>query len=334
MLLVSVIIPAYKVEDYIERCIRSLEDQDIPKEAYEIIVVNDGSPDSCRAIVEELQLYFKNIVLINQENMGVSMARNNAMAIARGKYILPIDPDDYVVPNILKDVVEKIERENLDVLYLGFEIFNLKGESTWVTNYSEHIGVCYSGVEGYFAARGKKEIRDPDRSFAILYRTSMLKNISIWYPKNVPYLEDGLFLAKVFAVANKVGFDNTPVYQRTTRIGSATNSELFYSKRAIDGFIFAVMDIKSFASRNNLNEDQRGLVNHTIAKFVFLALSPSVARFNLMNYFSILRVLRKQKIKKLEIVGVRSIYLKLVKVFNFSTVYLLFYMIWIQRVKR
>ena len=98
-MLLSIIVPAYKVEGYIERCIRSLEDQDLSKEQYEIIITNDGSPDRCKEIVESLQDEFPNIILINQENQGVSMARNNAMAIAKGKYILPIDPDDYVVPN-------------------------------------------------------------------------------------------------------------------------------------------------------------------------------------------------------------------------------------------
>jgi glycosyltransferase involved in cell wall biosynthesis len=64
----SIIIPAYNVADYIEKCIRSLEDQDIPKEDYEIIVTKDGSPDDCQAIIERLQKEFTNIVLINQEN--------------------------------------------------------------------------------------------------------------------------------------------------------------------------------------------------------------------------------------------------------------------------
>lgn len=58
----SIIIPAYKVADYIEKCIRSLEEQDIPKSDYEIIVTNDGSPDNCREIVEKLQEEFSNII--------------------------------------------------------------------------------------------------------------------------------------------------------------------------------------------------------------------------------------------------------------------------------
>ena len=75
----SIIIPMYNVAPYVERCIRSLEDQDIPRNEYELICINDGSPDNCREIVEQLQLEFSNIVLINQINQGVSVARNNGI---------------------------------------------------------------------------------------------------------------------------------------------------------------------------------------------------------------------------------------------------------------
>ena len=88
----SIIIPIYNVAPYVERCIRSLEDQDIPKDDYEIICINDGSPDNCREIVEQLQQEFSNIILINQENQGVSMARNNGIDLSEGKYLLFVDP--------------------------------------------------------------------------------------------------------------------------------------------------------------------------------------------------------------------------------------------------
>jgi glycosyltransferase involved in cell wall biosynthesis len=74
----SIIVPAYKVEDFIERCIHSLENQDIAKADYEIIVTNDGSPDNSKVIVEKLQHEFSNIILVNQQNQGVSRARNTA----------------------------------------------------------------------------------------------------------------------------------------------------------------------------------------------------------------------------------------------------------------
>jgi glycosyltransferase involved in cell wall biosynthesis len=314
----------FKVANYINRCIESLESQDIDKNLYEIICINDGSPDNCREIVENLQKKYSNIVLINQENQGVSMARNNGIAIAKGKYILPIDPDDYVVPNTFKRIANLVEADNYDVFYLGFEIFDVNEKSIWKTNYSKQEGETFSGVEGYFEPRGY-DVKDPDRSVAILYKKQLLEDYNITYPKDVPYLEDGLFLAKVFAVATKVGFDNETFYQRTTRIGSATNSKLFHSEKAINGFINAINDLKLFSSIIKLNKQQQYLVNHVLAKFFLLCISPSVFSFKFKQYFKTIKKLKQSGIKNIETDGLRFHYKRHISFYNFSKLFFPFY---------
>ncbi|MCA6423949.1 MAG: glycosyltransferase [Flavobacterium sp.] len=321
---ISIIIPMYKVADYVTRCIESLENQDIDKNLYEIICINDGSPDNCREIVENLQKKYSNIVLINQENQGVSIARNNGIAIAKGGYILPIDPDDYVVSNTFKRIANIVETDNYDVFYLGFEIFDVNGKSIWKTNYSKQDGKTFSGLEGYFEPRGFN-VKDPDRSWAILYKKQLLDDYAITYPNDVPYLEDGLFLAKVFAIATKVGFDSKIFYQRTTRIGSATNSKLFNSEKATDGFLRAINDLKSFSLNIDLNQQQQYLVNHVVAKFVLLAITPSISGFYFKEYFIILSILKKQGLDKLKFDGVRLDYISYVKMYNFSKLLFPFY---------
>lgn len=312
----SIIVPMYKVAAYVTRCIESLENQDIDKNDYEIICINDGSPDNCKELVEELQKNYTNIVLINQENQGVSMARNNGIALAKGKYILPIDPDDYVLPQTLGKLIARADNQELDVLYLGFEIFNAEGTSSWQTDYSVQEGTIYSGVEGYFAARGKA-VNDPDRSWAILYRRDLLNKFQITYPKNVPYLEDGLFLAKVFAVAQKVGFSNHKFYQRTTRMGSATNSKLFYSEFANQGFIYAIVDIFDFSERNNLNSEQKLIINHVAAKFIILALSPSCSSFNAKEFNAVFKTI-SPFLKKVNTIGIRYNYKRMIKILKIN----------------
>lgn len=311
----SIIIPAYKVDGYIEKCIRSLEDQDMAKHEYEIIVTNDGSPDRCKEIVESLQNEFSNIVLINQKNQGVSMARNNAIAIAQGEYILPIDPDDYVVPNVLESVYQNVVSRNLDVLYLSYEIFDKEGKSIWTTDYASKDEIIFNGVEGYYAPRGNK-IKDPDRSWAILYRLEMLRQYQINYPKNVPYLEDGLFLGKVFTVAKRVGFLSTKFYQRTTRMGSATNSRLFYSENAINGFVNAIEDVKSFGELNQLNQSQKFLINHVTAKFTLLPLTSLIGQKNLKNYYKFIKQLKQMNINKINVEGLKMDYLRMASIYN------------------
>ena len=318
----SIIVPAYKVEDYIEKCIRSLEDQDIPQTDYEIIVTNDGSPDQSGTIVRKLQAKFPNIILIEQENQGVSMARNNAIAMAKGNYILSIDPDDYVLPNTLQRILTHAESENLDGFYLGFEIFDGTQKSVWQTNYSELQSQFLNGVEAYFAPRGDGVI-DPDRSVGILFKKSILDQYKIHYPKDVPYLEDGLFLAKFFAVAHRVGFDNERFYQRTTRAGSATNSTLFYSEKAIQGFIYAIEDIKSFGSENEFHREQKLLINHVVAKFTLLPLTSFISQKSIANYFNFIKKLKQKNINRISLEGLRLNYSKMASIYNSSA--LLFY---------
>jgi glycosyltransferase involved in cell wall biosynthesis len=321
---ISIIIPMYKVADFVTRCIESLENQDIDKNQYEIICINDGSPDNSSDIVTELQKKYSNIVLINQQNQGVSMARNNGIAVASGKYILAIDPDDYVVSNCFSRLIALIQKNEFDIMYLSFEIFDANEKSIWKTNYSKQEDKTFSGVEGYFEPRGH-HVKDPDRSVAILFRKQLLDDYAITYPKDVPFLEDGLFLAKVFAVAKKVRFDNKTFYQRTTRMGSATNSKLFYSENAIRGFIIAVQDITLFGRNNKLNDEQYQLINHVIAKFVIHALSPTIYPFDLPRYFKIIAMLKKEKLDKLNTNGLRFLYKKHIKMYNFSKLFFPFY---------
>ena len=318
----SIIIPAYKVENFIEKCLRSLEDQDIPKTDYEIIVTNDGSPDRCKEIVENLQKEFSNIVLVDQENQGVSMARNNAIAIATGKYLLPIDPDDYVLPNTFSRILNEAESRNCDVFYLGFEIYDAHQKSIWRTDYSQQKAKIYNGVDGYFVSRGAA-VKDPDRSWGMLFKKQLLDDFKITYPKDVPYLEDGLFLAKVFTVAKHVGFDDVLFYQRTTREGSATNSKLFYSEKAIQGFINAIEDIKLFGAKNDFYQEQKLLINHVVAKFTLLPLTSIIGQKSLGNYFKFIKRLKAKHCNKINEEGLRLDYPKMASIYNKSA--LLFY---------
>ena len=314
----SIIIPVYNVEAFIEKCIRSLEDQDIPHNEFEIIIVNDGSTDNGRKVVLRLMREFDNIVFIEQENKGVSIARNNAIDIARGEYLLPVDPDDYILPKTLKRVLERVDMEGLDVLYLGFGILNEDGKPGWHADYKVQEKNSYSGVDGYFAARGKA-IRNPDRSVGIFYRKALLEQHTIQYPQDVPYLEDGIFLAKVFSVALKVSFDHLAFYQRTTtRVGSATNSNLIYSENAINGFLHTIDNLNQFQKSQNLTNEGTLLLNHVKAKFLILPLSVCIACRNKKKYKNLIDRLQKMGYKKINLDGLRLGYKRLARVYNFN----------------
>jgi glycosyltransferase involved in cell wall biosynthesis len=256
----------YNVAPYVERCLRSLANQDIPYNDYEIICVNDGSPDNCAEIVKRRQNEIPNIILINQENQGVSMARNNAIAIAKGKYILPIDPDDYVVSNCLKNALEKAEKEQLDVLYCAFEILDENFNHIWRTNYADLEQKIYSGYDGYFAVRGEK-VQAPDRSWGILYRNAVIKEKTIYYPKDVPILEDAVFLGKIFIFSERVGYLNKSFYVLNLRNESAMSSGLINKKPARVGFQNAIEDLNTFKSENGITKKCLSLIGHIQLQF-------------------------------------------------------------------
>lgn len=117
----SFIVPFYNVEAYIEECIRSLYVQDISWEEYEVICIDDCSPDGSRAIVERLQTEYPTLrFLTTPENLRQGGARNAGLDAAQGKYIWFVDSDDYIHPNCLKKLLEQAEKESLDILDFDF----------------------------------------------------------------------------------------------------------------------------------------------------------------------------------------------------------------------
>ncbi len=111
---ISVIIPIYNAGLYLEKCLRSIMNQSLKE--IEIICVNDGSTDNSLEILKGLGKEDKRIKIINQINQGVSKARNEALKIAKGKYCLNIDSDDWVELKYLEDMYKLAEKENLDIV--------------------------------------------------------------------------------------------------------------------------------------------------------------------------------------------------------------------------
>lgn len=117
----SIIIPFYNVEKYITECLDSVYNQDIPEEEYEVICVNDASPDGSRDIVLKYQEKHPNLILVEHEvNKKLGAARNTGRRIARGKYLWNVDSDDMITPNCLREILDRCETNNLDVLLFGF----------------------------------------------------------------------------------------------------------------------------------------------------------------------------------------------------------------------
>ena len=125
-MLVSVIIPVYNVEKYIEKCVTSVLEQTF--DDFEIIVVIDGSTDGSEAKARKLQEENPGkIIIINQENKGLGGARNTGIINARGEYLLFVDSDDYIEKELLADATKIIESENSDIVFFDFNYVDENG---------------------------------------------------------------------------------------------------------------------------------------------------------------------------------------------------------------
>lgn len=115
----SFIIPVYNTEAYLDECLQSLLNQDIPAEDYELICVNDGSTDGSLDILRRYEQEFENVTVIDQENGGVCRARNAGLRSAKGEYIWYIDADDFIAPNSLKELNTECTTRKYDRLVIG-----------------------------------------------------------------------------------------------------------------------------------------------------------------------------------------------------------------------
>ena len=207
MIILSIIIPFYNVEQYIAQCLDSVYHQDIPEEEYEVICVNDGSPDNSREIVIEYQKTHKNLILIEHEhNKKLGAARNTGRSIARGKFIWNVDSDDYIADNCLKSILEQCERNDLDILMFNLASFtnsNIEIADFPFTSYGEVIdGLTSLNNNIHYIERFCPVWR-------YVYSKEFLDRNMIYSPEinmgeDVPYAFKSMILAKRVVFVNEV----------------------------------------------------------------------------------------------------------------------------------
>ena len=221
----SIIVPFYNVEKYIAKCLDSLLDQDIPELEYEIICVNDCSPDNSRNIVIEYQKNHPNIILIEHEsNKRQGAARNTGLSKTRGQFVWFVDSDDWIMSNCLKDILSICEKGFLDILAFNFlRVENqeniVKKGNTFKNSVNIMDGCNY--IHLYFGEDFVNYLLG--YPWMYLYKTIFLKKHNLFFPEDV-FFEDTLFPFKALVLADKVqSIDRYLYYYRLTN-GSITNT--------------------------------------------------------------------------------------------------------------
>ncbi len=205
---ISVIVPVYNVENYVERCLNSIIGQTYDN--LEIIVVNDGSTDNSETICRRIANQNDRIKVFSKENGGLSDARNYGLDRATGEYISFIDSDDYISPFFYETAVDRIRKYNADIVSVNWLSFNNDTNVEHVENKNDAKEYVYHDSEiisNYLVSRNRRII---DHSACIkVYKSSLFKNLR--FPKG-KYHEDLFLTYKLLDNARTYVFVDLPLY--------------------------------------------------------------------------------------------------------------------------
>lgn len=218
-LLISIIIPVYKVEKYLKRCVESLINQTYRN--IEIILVDDGSPDNCGEICDNYKKQDSRIEVIHKTNGGLSDARNVGLRKAKGDYILFVDSDDYIELNACEDFMKMLGSNEVDVaMGDATKIFNCK-ESKMSFD-KTYLGQKQSGKDFL-----KHQLKNRTMNFAScrnLYKRSYLLANNLYFKKGILH-EDEEWLPRVILGTDKVITTGINFYKYIIRENSITQNE-------------------------------------------------------------------------------------------------------------
>lgn len=239
--LVSVIIPAYNIEDYIGRCLDSIISQTYKN--LEIIVVDDGSRDHTGEILDNYAKKDRRIKVIHKENGGVSSARNKGIEAAEGDYIGFIDGDDLIEPEMYKILVDLLEEENADIAHCGYQMVFPDRVDYYHNTGKKKIQTTEEGLKDLLSG----EIIEPGLVNK-LYKKELIKNCRL--DETVKINEDLLMNYQLFKLSQKsVYYDITP-YSYMIRSSSATGVNSLITKR--EDSLRVLNQIKDDCINNNL----------------------------------------------------------------------------------
>jgi glycosyltransferase involved in cell wall biosynthesis len=198
--LLSIIVPVYNVENYIRACLESIYHQNLTENIFEVIIVNDGTQDHSMEVIQDIIQSHSNISVINQENLSLSVARNNGIAKAKGEYILMPDSDDLLIENSLKPLLDKALETKADLVVADF--LEMGDEEI-----ARSTNLRNSGEAAFIEKTGKQlflEDLNPRQCYVwrTLYRRAFIAESHLTFVPGIRY-QDVPFTHEAYLKANK-----------------------------------------------------------------------------------------------------------------------------------
>lgn len=211
----SIIIPVYNVEKYIVKCLESIYKQTYSK--YEVIIINDGSPDNSKELIKNYIKNKKNFHLYDKENGGLSDARNYGLKYVTGDYILFIDSDDYIDNELLEKINKKLKQKKYDIIRYGLKIVDENG-----TILRDTVGITDNNQSKLDATKEILNHEFVEPAWLYAYNTKMWKKNDFLYPIGRIHEDYGL-TPIVIDKAKSIGFVNYNGYNYVQRENSIMN---------------------------------------------------------------------------------------------------------------
>lgn len=213
--LISIIVPCYNCEAYVERCIKSILNQSYTN--IEIIAVNDGSVDRTLNILIELSKSDQRLVVINQNNSGVSCARNKGIERATGSYFVFCDSDDFVGENYIEDFFKCSNFEKT----LVFQYPSVYDETN--KNVLKESSVCKTQIYSVSSGVSQARLLHNGYPFGKLFKTSVVKSHELKFDENIEYKEDLIFILEYLKYVDSISLIPGKDYYYCVHSGSLSN---------------------------------------------------------------------------------------------------------------
>ena len=255
---ISIIVPIYKVEKYIDRCIKSILNQTFND--FELILVDDGSPDNCSVICDKYEKIDKRIKVIHKKNEGLSAARNSGIEIAQGEYIAFIDSDDFINKNMFKILYENIKKYDADISICKFKYI-------YPEDYiNENCEIVEDKIKVFSNINALEQIYEKDRlQFIVawnkLYKKTLFEDLR--YDKGKCH-EDEFIIHKLLYKSDKVVYCLNEMYYYLQRDGSIMKSE--FNAKNLD-ILDALIERMNFFRVNNFKKLEIETLNNYIYFF-------------------------------------------------------------------
>ena len=202
---ISIIIPVYKTEAFLHRCVESLLEQTFQN--FEILLIDDGSPDKSGVICDEYAKIDNRVQVFHKENGGVSSARNLGLDKARGEWVIFVDSDDYVSHNYLETINNDINK-NIDIIFYSYNKISYDGE---IISTLKHKEYHFTDGELGTAIRNTKLV-EVGYPWSKVFKNEIIQKHNLRFNINLPISEDRLFTYQYLCYVKSLFFSEEIVY--------------------------------------------------------------------------------------------------------------------------